>query len=138
MRALGWLAVAISVLSVLLGISPVLIALISGDEGWRSAGWAYMFATVPLGVLGMVIAGILALIACAMGLARGAAVPGTLGIVGIIGSLVIGITSGVLASASADSGEQIMAIGVILAGSAFILGLAGTIWAGFAARRPGR
>lgn len=138
MRALGWLAVAISAFSVLLGISPMLIALISGDEGWGSAGWAYMFATVPLGVLGMVIAAILALIACALGLGRGAAVPGALGIVGIIASIVIGIASGVLASASADSAEQIMAAGLTLAIAAFVLGMACTVWAGFAARRPGR
>jgi len=134
MKALGWLALVIAALSVVFGISPALIALISGDEAWRSAGWAFMFATVPIGVLGIVIAAILALIACSMGLARGAAGPGLLGIAGIIGSIVIGIASGALASASADSGEQILGIGLIIAVVAFVIGMVGTIWAGFAAR----
>lgn len=134
MKALGWIAVVVAVLSVLFGISPVLIAIISGDEAWRSAGWAFMFATVPLGVLGIVIASILAIVSCLMGMSRGAAGPGILGILGIIGAIVIGIASGVLASSSADSGEQILAVGMIIAIVAFLAGMIGTIWAGVAAR----
>jgi hypothetical protein len=134
MKALGWIAVVIAVLSVLFGISPVLIAVISGDEAWRSAGWAFMFATVPLGVLGIVISGILAIIACLLGMSRGAAGPGILGIVGVIGAIVVGIASGVLASSSAESGEQILAGGMIIAILSFLAGMVGTLWAGFAAR----
>lgn len=134
MKTLGWIAVVIAVLSVLFGISPVLIAIITGDEGWQSAGWAFMFATVPMGVLGIVLASILAIISCLMGMSRGAAGPGILGIVGIIGAIVIGIASGVLASSSTDAGDQILAIGMLIAVAAFIAGMVGTIWAGFAAR----
>ena len=134
MKVLGWLAVVIAVLSVIFGISPLLIAIITGDEAWQQAGWAYMFATVPLGVLGIVIAGILAVIACLIGMSRGAAGPSLLGIIGVIGAIVIGIASGVMASSSGDYAEQILGIGLIIAIVAFLAGLAGTIWAGFAAR----
>lgn len=134
MKVLGWLAVAVSALSVLFGISPVLIAILSGDEAWRQGGWALMFATVPIGILGMVIASILAIIACLIGMSRGAAGPALLGVIGVIGAIVIAIASGVMASSSSEVGEQILGIGLIIAIVAFIAGLIGTIWAGFAAR----
>jgi len=134
MKVLGWIAVVIAVLSVLFGISPVLIAIITGDEGWQQAGWAFMFATVPLGVLGIVVSSILAIISCLLGMSRGAAGPGVLGVVGIIGAIVVGIASGALAASSGDYSEQILAIGMLIAIVAFIAGLVGTIWAGFAAR----
>jgi len=134
MKVLGWLAVAIAVLSVLFGLSPVLIAILSGDEAWLQGGWAFMFATVPIGILGMVIASIMSIIACLVGMSRGAAGPSLLGILGIIGAIVIAIASGVMASSSSEMSEQILGIGLIIAIFAFIAGLIGTIWAGFAAR----
>lgn len=131
MKVLGWLAVVITVLSVLVGISPLLVAMQSqgGDEA--SAGWVFLFASIPLAAIGLLVAAILAIIASSIGLRRGAGLPALIGLIGIVGSIVLGIATPFIASASGAE-TSIMAWLIIAAMVAFLAGLVGTVWAGFA------
>jgi len=131
MKVLGWLAVIITALSVLVGISPFLVAMQSqgGDEA--SAGWVFLFASIPLAAIGLLVAAILAIIASSIALRRGAGLPALIGLIGIVGSIVLGIATPFIASASGAE-TSIMAWLIIAAMVAFLAGLVGTVWAGFA------
>lgn len=133
MKVLGWLAVVITVLSVLVGISPFLVAMQSqgGDEA--SAGWVFLFASIPLAAIGLLIAAILAIIASSMALRRGAGVSALVGLIGIIGSFLLGIVAPFLGGSS-GSGTSAMAWILLAALLAYVAGLVGTVWSGFAAK----
>lgn len=52
MRPLAWLSIILGAAGVLAAPSPIFIALIAPeDSGWMQAGWAFLFVTVPLGLL---------------------------------------------------------------------------------------
>lgn len=129
MKVLGWIALVIAVISVLIGISPIL--LFSGNQdGGGDAGWVFLFASVPAMLIGLVIAGILVLVTSVKALNRGARLPGLIGMVGIIGSVVLGI---VFIIGLSGSGEVVAAVIIGLAALAYLVGLVAAIWAGFAA-----
>ena len=132
MKVLGWLAVIISVLSILVGISPFLVALQSDGGDEASAGWVFLFASIPLAALGLLTASILAIIGSSLALRRGAGIPALVGLIGIIGSVVLGILAPFVGSNSGDT--SIMAWIVLATLLAYIAGLVGTVWAGFAAK----
>jgi|GEM_PF-2976085 len=136
MKVLGWLAVIISVLSVLVGISPLLVAM-QGEGGEEaSAGWVFLFASIPLAAFGLLIASILAVIASSIALRRGAGIPALVGLIGIIGSIVLGIVAPFLGT-SLGSETPLMVWVLIAALLAYLAGLVGTVWSGFAAKpRP--
>ncbi len=133
MKVLGWLAVVITVLSVLVGISPLLVTMQSqgGDEA--SAGWVFLFASIPLAAIGLLVAAILAIIASSMALRRGAGVSALVGLIGIIGSFLLGIVAPFLGGSS-GSETPVMAWILLAALLAYIAGLVGTVWSGFAAK----
>lgn len=136
MKVLGWLAVIISALSVLVGISPLLVAMQSEGGDAMSAGWVFLFASIPLAALGLLIASILAIIASSIALRRGAGVSALVGLIGIVGSIVLGIVAPFLGG-SGGSETPLMAWVVLAALLAYIAGLVGTVWSGFAAKpRP--
>ena len=130
MRVLGWVALAIAIVSVLIGISPIL--LVSGSEdGSGDAGWIFLLISVPAGVIGLVIAGILALVACVIGLRRDARVPGLIGVIGFVGSAVL---AAFFFLALAGSGETALVLAVVVpAFLGYLVGLIAAIWAGFTA-----
>lgn len=133
MKVLGWLAVIITALSVLVGISPFLVAMQSqgGDEA--SAGWVFLFASIPLAAIGLLVAAILAIIASSMALRRGAGLSALVGLIGIIGSFVLGIVAPFLGGSSGS--ETPLMVWILLAALlAYIAGLVGTVWSGFAAK----
>jgi len=133
MKVLGWLAVVITVLSVLVGISPLLVAMQSqgGDEA--SAGWVFLFASIPLAAIGLLVAAILAIIASSMALRRGAGVSALVGLIGIIGSFLLGIVAPFLGGSSGS--ETPLMVWILLAALlAYVAGLVGTVWSGFAAK----
>ena len=133
MKVLGWLAVIITALSVLVGISPFLVAMQSqgGDEA--SAGWVFLFASIPLAAIGLLVAAILAIIASSMALRRGAGLSALVGLIGIIGSFVLGIVAPFLGGSSGS--ETPLMVWILLAVLlAYIAGLVGTVWSGFAAK----
>lgn len=132
MKVLGWLAVIISVLSILVGISPFLVALQSDGGDEASAGWVFLFASIPLAALGLLTASILAIIGSSLALRRGAGIPALVGLIGIIGSVVLGILAPFVGSNNGDT--SIMAWIVLATLLAYIAGLVGTVWAGFAAK----
>ena len=133
MKVLGWLAVIITALSVLVGISPFLVAMQSqgGDEA--SAGWVFLFASIPLAAIGLLVAAILAIIASSMALRRGAGLSALVGLIGIIGSFVLGIVAPFLGGSSGS--ETPLMVWILLAALlAYVAGLVGTVWSGFAAK----
>ena len=133
MKVLGWLAVIITALSVLVGISPFLLAMQSqgGDEA--SAGWVVLFASIPLAAIGLLVASILAIIASSMALRRGAGLSALVGLIGIIGSFVLGIVAPFLGGSSGS--ETPLMVWILLAALlAYVAGLVGTVWSGFAAK----
>lgn len=135
MKVLGWLAVIISVLSVLVGISPFLVALQSQNGDEMQAGWVFLFASIPLAALGLLIASILAIIASSIGLKRGAGVSAWVGLLGIIGSVILGLAAPLIGS-SVGTDNMLMIWMLLAAMLAFIAGLVGAVWAGFAAKPP--
>ncbi|MBU6244310.1 MAG: hypothetical protein KGP12_03755 [Actinomycetales bacterium] len=129
MKALGWIALAIAVISVLIGVSPIL--LFSGSQdGGGDAGWVFLLFSVPVMLIGLIVAGVLALITSVKALNRGARLPGLLGMVGIVGSVVLGI---IFVIGLSGSGEVVAAVVIGLAALAYLMGLVAAIWAGFAA-----
>jgi hypothetical protein len=129
LKVLGWLAVTIAVLSVLVGLSPVFIALV--DEEFVQAGWAFLFATLPIGALGLFVAGVLAVIGSAVGLARGAKIPGLLGVIGMVvfvASVLVGIS---VLLPDPEPSEALTASVLILGVLGYASGLIGAMWAGF-------
>jgi hypothetical protein len=132
MKVLGWLAIAIAALSVLVGLSPVFIALI--DEEFIQGGWAFLFFTLPVGAVGLLIAGVLAITASAMGLARGARLPGILGVVGMAAFVLSSLVALLVFLPEPGQREVLAAVLVTVAVLGYLAGLVGAVWAGFAAR----
>lgn len=127
MKVLGWVALAITIVSVLIGVSPILLF---GSQDGGDAGWVFLLATVPLAGIGLLIGAILVIIASVLAMRRGARLPGLIGLIGIIGSVVLGVA---FAVALSSSGETVAAIVIGLALLGYLVGLVSAIWAGFAA-----
>lgn len=136
-KTLGWLAAATALASVLVGISPFLVAVFGNDAGFVNAGWVYLFFTVPAAGVGCAIAALLAIIACGLAIARGAKKAGIIGIAGIILTPMIAITGAVLSSRLGERGGMMLPVGLALALLVFVAALVATIRAGVVARpRP--
>jgi hypothetical protein len=93
MKAMFWTALALVILGLLIGPSPLFLAVaMPEDSGWLQAGWAFLFFTVPLGLALMGIALVLTLIIGIRGLVGNRPKATCLvAIIGSVGSAVSGL-----------------------------------------------
>lgn len=93
MKAMFWTAFVLFVLGLLIGASPVFMALVMPeDSGWMQAGWAILFFTVPIGLALVGISLVLTMIIGIRGLItdrpRAASL---LAIIGVAGCVISGV-----------------------------------------------
>ena len=50
------------ILAFLMNAFPIFMAFIVGDEGWATAGWAFYFFTIPIGLLLILLGFIISLV----------------------------------------------------------------------------
>jgi len=71
MRVMAWVSLALGVTGLLLAPSPLFMALVMPeDSGWMQAGWAFLFVTVPAGLLLLGVSVVLTVILGIRGLAQ--------------------------------------------------------------------
>ena len=93
MKAMFWSALALFILGLLIGLSPVFLAVaMPEDSGWMQAGWAFLFFTVPIGLALMAITLILTMIIGIRGLVTNRSKAASLvAIIGALGSTTCGV-----------------------------------------------
>lgn len=132
MKVVGWLAVCIALVSALVGVSPAIIGLL--DEQFIEGGWALLLFSIPVGAIGLFIAGVLATVTCAIGLARGAKLPGLLGIIGIATSIAGTLIGYLFVLTEPEPRVVIVAAVVAMAVLGYLAALVGSVWSGFATK----
>ena len=118
MRSLSITGLVLGALGPLLMLAPVVLALL-GTEGFVEAGWAFLFLTIPLGLILQIAGVVLVIIAASLALRRRYR-PRSVPIVGI--SLAgAGLLTQVLGIAGLISSGENWAAALLLAGMALSL-----------------
>ena len=92
MKAMFWTAFGLLILGLLIGPSPIFLAVaLPEDSGWLQAGWAFLFFTVPIGLVLMGIPLILMAITGIRGLTTNR--PRATSLVALVGSVACSVSS---------------------------------------------